>query len=697
MKRTICVLLCLVMLFTCVQFSAVALSEEQLPDHTAVDYSQVLELGKTEALPLDNDAPLIRVEFCSWRGYAQGFTVELEAGKYYTFEVTITDVDGGCGYFDRALAVMRDDLSGDFELDYIVYANDNNSADDADSLTVKVSFVASESGDYKLLAWGLVEDSAGEPVFGTDNVKIEYSVYENNCAVVGIETASDLARFSEDVDNYYYDENMIVLNFKNDIDMSGIAYKPFDSYFIGSVVIRGNGNTVSGLTVPLIDEADGISVYDLDIESVIRYDEDSSSRCDVGMIACYANSFYIENSSLNGSISLSNNSDVENVGGIIGEAYAFEAYNVVANVDIAFNNVDNVAYVGGIIGYGVGKFNAFSVVWNGTITVDVKESACDIAGFAGLIEVGTAIIEHTSTSGEIVISEPITDIDTIGGFIGANRANTIYDNCVSCVDITALGAKYVGGFIARSEKNAVFFNCCYEGVIIGGSNTGGFVGISGSEASESSYVNCYAVSDIYAGEEVGGFIANAYGGESFINCYANGSYTDMRGNDNIPYGIGSFLGVADGAVFFANAFARGNNASSAYGDYPVDIDAEDATFVTVIDFKSSDDVSDMTAALNVLVGEINDADIYEYPLNTWYPRRGNGPSFTPAPQYRLGDVNYDGYVNQYDYILVKRHYFGTRTLSDIEMLPADANVDDKVDQFDYILICRHYFGTYTIG
>ncbi len=62
----------------------------------------------------------------------------------------------------------------------------------------------------------------------------------------------------------------------------------------------------------------------------------------------------------------------------------------------------------------------------------------------------------------------------------------------------------------------------------------------------------------------------------------------------------------------------------------------------------------------------------------------------------LGDVNDDGAINQYDYILVKRHYFETRILSGNEMLRADVNSDEKVDQFDYILIARHYFGTYVI-
>ncbi len=62
----------------------------------------------------------------------------------------------------------------------------------------------------------------------------------------------------------------------------------------------------------------------------------------------------------------------------------------------------------------------------------------------------------------------------------------------------------------------------------------------------------------------------------------------------------------------------------------------------------------------------------------------------------LGDVNFDGKINQYDYILVRRSYFGTYPLSSAEFAAADVNKDEVVNQYDYILISRHYFGTYTI-
>ena len=62
----------------------------------------------------------------------------------------------------------------------------------------------------------------------------------------------------------------------------------------------------------------------------------------------------------------------------------------------------------------------------------------------------------------------------------------------------------------------------------------------------------------------------------------------------------------------------------------------------------------------------------------------------------LGDVNNDGKIDQYDYVLVKRHHFNTRTLTEDEATRADANKDGKVDTYDYLLIARHYFGTYVI-
>ncbi|MBQ8896522.1 MAG: hypothetical protein IJY88_07005 [Clostridia bacterium] len=72
------------------------------------------------------------------------------------------------------------------------------------------------------------------------------------------------------------------------------------------------------------------------------------------------------------------------------------------------------------------------------------------------------------------------------------------------------------------------------------------------------------------------------------------------------------------------------------------------------------------------------------------------PDNPDNPTYILGDVNNDGKIDQYDYILVKRHYFETRILTSDEFVRGDVNKDETVNQYDYILIARHYFGTFEI-
>ncbi|MBQ8896705.1 MAG: hypothetical protein IJY88_07945 [Clostridia bacterium] len=62
----------------------------------------------------------------------------------------------------------------------------------------------------------------------------------------------------------------------------------------------------------------------------------------------------------------------------------------------------------------------------------------------------------------------------------------------------------------------------------------------------------------------------------------------------------------------------------------------------------------------------------------------------------IGDINGDGNVNQYDYILARRAYFETIVLDEKQKTRADVNCDGKNDQYDYVLIKRAYFGTYTL-
>ncbi len=72
-------------------------------------------------------------------------------------------------------------------------------------------------------------------------------------------------------------------------------------------------------------------------------------------------------------------------------------------------------------------------------------------------------------------------------------------------------------------------------------------------------------------------------------------------------------------------------------------------------------------------------------------------SATPALVVGSGDVNGDGDVNEFDYLVVKRAYFDTYTLTSDEISAADVDQNGDIDQLDYLCIKRHHFGTYVIG
>jgi hypothetical protein len=73
------------------------------------------------------------------------------------------------------------------------------------------------------------------------------------------------------------------------------------------------------------------------------------------------------------------------------------------------------------------------------------------------------------------------------------------------------------------------------------------------------------------------------------------------------------------------------------------------------------------------------------------------PNGSDGEDYELGDVNDNGEIEKYDYIMVKREVFGTITLNESQRKAADVNRNGDADKYDYILIKRHVFGTYTIG
>lgn len=58
-----------------------------------------------------------------------------------------------------------------------------------------------------------------------------------------------------------------------------------------------------------------------------------------------------------------------------------------------------------------------------------------------------------------------------------------------------------------------------------------------------------------------------------------------------------------------------------------------------------------------------------------------------------GDVDGDGKITQYDYMLARRIYFGTYKPTEDELKRADVDGDGRVSVYDYLAIKRIYFAT----
>ncbi len=174
------------------------------------------------------------------------------------------------------------------------------------------------------------------------------------------------------------------------------------------------------------------------------------------------------------------------------------------------------------------------------------------------------------------------------------------------------------------------------------------------------YLNGYEAVDTYID---GGDFRVAGGEYAGVDLYSDAYFTEFHHN-----GGSAMIFGCENAVFADSSYIQGSYFEASY-------DPENAEFEEAKLFSGKISVS---KSLVVLDGGFD----MEY-VKAEVP-------------FTRGDVNDDGEINQYDYILVKRHYFQTRILTDAEMLAADANNDGAINQYDYILIRRHYFKTFTI-
>ena len=64
------------------------------------------------------------------------------------------------------------------------------------------------------------------------------------------------------------------------------------------------------------------------------------------------------------------------------------------------------------------------------------------------------------------------------------------------------------------------------------------------------------------------------------------------------------------------------------------------------------------------------------------------------PKFMKGDINENGEIDSMDYVYLRRAYFGTYMLEDINV--GDIDEDGEIGSMDYVYLRRAYFGTYKI-
>ena len=429
------------------------------------------------------------------------------------------------------------------------------------------------------------------------------------------------------------------------------------------------------------------------------------------------------------------------VGGVVGMTDDSGAPNLITDC-ANYGTVSGESNIGGVVGY-ISNVQEGSIEYCYNFCVVSGESV--VGGIVGTVmSRGETEIGFCRNEGFVV-----SDV-TAGGIIGAVQAMKGSVSVTRCTNqnevrsVSKVGGivgniSAVSGGVAIEKSN----NCA---TLTGGINIGGIVGYySLPETLENmTVVNCYNSGDINASDNAGGIVG------SVERTTGSGRAVDIKTSYNVGdvvasgSGCGRLLGYSDCQINVVDCYySIDESLESAYGsasklsdDSKGLTDAEMTESASFVGF-DFEDVWEIGRYANydypTIIGLSHDTHAHNYysdcdETHHWkececgitkekgehepeLQDRGNGFSDVfcsicghflyvvenGKPDCVLGDVNFDGAINQYDYILVKRHYFGTRKLAEEEMQPADVNIDGEVNQYDYILIKRHYFGTFVIG
>ena len=186
------------------------------------------------------------------------------------------------------------------------------------------------------------------------------------------------------------------------------------------------------------------------------------------------------------------------------------------------------------------------------------------------------------------------------------------------------------------------------------------------------------------------------------------AFSAYKPNIDTATGIGTVTVELDGeyeitkvrAHLFNNVAGMGVKAPKAVSAYAI-VDGNEVKLCDLGVISSEDNVAYWVNGESK--GIITDTVVFKFTLDGSFAyvneievHGTENTSAAPETEtYALGDINMDGSVNQYDYILAKRAHFNTITFNENQKLLGDMDEDGDNDQYDYILIKRIHFKNYS--
>lgn len=300
-----------------------------------------------------------------------------------------------------------------------------------------------------------------------------------------IRTVDDLLQFAKAVDNGEYDdETDAVVSLEEDLDLTGVAWKPIGSVFDGdgnllhyfSGKFYGNGYTISNL-----DFSDAYGMIEYESYGFFGYIENAE----------------ISGLTVQGSVNATGSRKYSDFGSIVGASIKSTIRDCVS--DISFTNSDNYLYgsiglcgfamdstfehcqskgsisvtrtdndgaslnVGGIVGY-AGGTSEIRYCFN---TADIEVRANSIGGIAGSLGSGNPSITNCYSIGKLTVLGKPSGGNT-GGIVGYIHGDTPIKNCYFAgeIDLTNYGVttppyNRLGGLVGKVESGTPVFKNNY--------------------------------------------------------------------------------------------------------------------------------------------------------------------------------------------------------------------------------------------